>query len=107
MGSCIVRGMPRQGCLHYYLGDDVNDRFLKDIKRLNIPQGMKDVISLDILSDSRGMIAREYADDLEPLIALSASASPFLMPDANIEGKLRFGIAENGIDAGINPEECR
>jgi len=83
----------------------MRDKFLKDIGKLNIPQEMKNAISLDILSGSNETFW-EYKKDFEPLLVLLESGSPFSLPDENIKGKISFGISENGIEAGFNNKDC-
>lgn len=57
---------------------------------------------------------RKYPENLRDWIGEQASLdaslqpatiSPFSIPDSSIDGALRFGIAEGGIPAGINPEQ--
>ncbi|MDD2731313.1 MAG: hypothetical protein PHW33_04310, partial [Candidatus Portnoybacteria bacterium] len=51
-------------------------------------------------------LAEEYEGDFSLPLSATPQKSPFPLPDENIKGKLTLGISENGIDAGINPEEC-
>lgn len=68
---------------------------------------------IDNMANS-GCSRRGYPENLRDLLEGQASrdasfqpvaVSPFSMPDARIDGAVRFGIAESGGSAGINPEQ--
>ena len=63
---------------------------------------------LDVLSDPNGMkVMGEYSDDLAfPLLLSQLSKKPFKNPPPEVDGLLKFAIADNKQIVGINPEEC-
>lgn len=81
--------------------------FIQRLKRSSLPQEVVNAIELDIASaGSSSRLIEEYEGDFSLTLSSLPPKSPFLMPDENIDGKLRFGVAENGIMAGLNPENC-
>lgn len=82
-------------------------KFLRKLSGSGIPKDTVNAIRMDITTDENpeAMLA-EYESDFSAQLSLAPEKSPFALPDENIRGKFKFGISENGIEAGINPDEC-
>lgn len=81
--------------------------FIKRMRRSSLPEGLANAIELDISSSSNpSLLSKEYESDLMIPLSMLPQRSPFPLPDERIKGKFNFGISENGISAGLNPEEC-
>ena len=91
----------------FYKAKNKTTDFIQRLKRSSLPQEVVNAIELDIASDDNpSRLAEEYEGDFLVPLTMLPQKSPFPLPDENIDGKLRFGIAENGLEAGLDPENC-
>lgn len=81
--------------------------FLEKLKRAGISGEVVNAIGLDLASDDNPLrLVEEYESDFSVPLSIIPEKSPFSLPDESIRGRFTLGVSENGIDAGINPEEC-
>jgi polynucleotide 5'-kinase involved in rRNA processing len=92
----------------------MNDPFKKAIVSLDTLSALKKAGLLNnpwAVSRLRSALLRkDPSEDLQKLqtaIEISKMFSgPFDIPDATVDGLIRFALTEQGIPCGINPEEC-
>jgi type IV secretory pathway VirB4 component len=81
--------------------------FIQRLKRSSLSQDVVNAIELDIAStDNSSRLAEEYEGDFSLPLSMLPQKSPFFLPDESIRGKFKLGVSENGLDAGVNNEEC-
>jgi len=81
---------------------------LKDfLKKIGLWNEKTQAIYFDIIANLEdAQLYEAYKKALMPeVLSRLEGISPFPIPDESIDGKIRFGDAENGKPAGVNPEE--
>ena len=97
----------------YFKVNDMTDFMTRAMNTLNMYVGLKqsgllntETANMLIRSQLKSDPSKEMAA-LQNAIAISEMfRSPFPRPDESVDALLQFGITENNIPAGLNPEEC-